>query len=120
MPVFKTTTEILDEPWTPGKDADQLPIRHEWVKTRMVEFLDITTWEQIYFQPGNIGIYAAWSPYVEMYVITYNLLGHYDIYFGENAGSKVFQKAQTIGITLPINKVWVPPSDPLIKQLAPS
>jgi hypothetical protein len=116
MPVFKTTDEILKNRWEVGQETAELPCRHEWIKAREVNFLDITIWEQIYFQPGNIGIYAAWSPYVEMYVITYNLLDRYKVYFGENAGKTVFETAQTLGIILPINQVWVPTNDPLLKE----
>ena len=121
MPVFKTTDEILTNRWEVGQETTNFPRRHQWIKTRIVEFSDITTWEQIYFQPGNIGIYAAWSPYVEMYVITYNLLDHYTVYFGEDAGKTVFQTAHKLGITLPINHVWVPQNDPLLAEarLAP-
>lgn len=121
MPVFKTTDEILNSPWKEGQVMPDLPIRHEWVKSRKIEFSDVTIWEQIYFQPGNIGIYAAWSPYVEMYAITYNLLGHYEIYSGESAGNQVYQRAHLLGISLPVNTVWVPPSDPLLstRQLTP-
>jgi hypothetical protein len=121
MPVFKTTNEILTNRWEVGQETIDLPRRYEWIKSRTVEFSDITTWEQIYFQPGNIGIYAAWSPYVEMYVITYNLLNYYTVYFGEDAGKAVFQTADKLGVTLPINQVWVPQNDPLLTEdrLAP-
>jgi hypothetical protein len=121
MPVFKTTDEILTNRWEVGQETIDLPRRYEWIKSRTVEFSDITTWEQIYFQPGNIGIYAAWSPYVEMYVITYNLLDYYTVHFGEDAGKAVFQTADKLGITLPINQVWVPQNDPLLAEdrLAP-
>jgi hypothetical protein len=121
MPVFKTTDEILNNLWKISNQVEDLPARHEWLKSKNIEFSDITMWEEIYFQPGNIGIYAAWSPYAELYVITYNLINCIDVFSGENAGVNVYRKANSLGIKLPINTVWVAPNDPALQdqQLTP-
>jgi hypothetical protein len=117
MIIFKTTKQILDAPWNTGVEAEEYPFKHEWLLDRRPMFEDVKIWEQIYFQPGNIGIYAAWSPYVEVYAIYYGALGYLEKITGLDAGKKVYDIATNIGITLPINRVWVPPDDPLLRPL---
>jgi hypothetical protein len=121
MSVFKTTSEIMENIWDSFDQIDDYPIKHEWLEVRDPSFDDIKIWEQIYHQPGNVGIYAAWSPSVEVYIIVYSLLRFVETYTGVDAGKQVYFHARKLGIILPINKVWVPPGDPLLtaEQLTP-
>lgn len=116
MPVFKKTEEILDHPWlgnnvNVGLNPAQLPPRLEWDHSKDLKFLDVVLWEQIYCQPGNIGIYASWDPYAEFYIIVYNLFAKSELgvekYYGPGAKNKVLEKASKLGIHLEKNQIWV-------------
>jgi hypothetical protein len=116
MPVFKKTDEILNYPWAKeelviGSNPALLPPRLEWDYSRDLNFSDINLWEQIYYQMGNIGIYAAWDPYAEFYIIVYNLFSNSELgvekYYGPGASKKVLEKASKLGIQLERNQIWV-------------
>jgi hypothetical protein len=116
MPIFKKTQEILANPWsthdvTVGSNPSLLPPRLEWNHSKDLKFSDIVLWEQIYYQPGNIGIYASWDPYAEFYIIVYNLFAKSDLgvekYYGRGATNKVLEQASKLGIHLEKNQIWV-------------
>jgi hypothetical protein len=113
MPIFKTTNDILSKPWSDSSlyQTQELPIKEEWLKTNLPTFDDIDTWEEIYYQPGNVGIYAAWSPYVELFIITHDLflnqLSGIEIFSGGDASENAKHRARQLGIVVPTNTVWV-------------
>lgn len=115
MTIFKTTAEIFDTPWEFQYD-DQcvpaiIPDKIEWHGIRDMTISDVEIWEQIYYQGGNIGIYAAWRPYGELYMITYNLyIGsavECELFYGPDAASQVKDAAKKLDIDLEIKKIWV-------------
>jgi len=111
MPIFKKTSDI--QPWADDTayQTQSLPLKEEWLTTRLPSFSDIDTWEQIYYQPGNVGIYAAWSPYVELFIITHDLfldqLAGIEIFSGGDASENAKNRAKQLGIIVPTNTVWV-------------
>lgn len=121
MPVFKSTSEILNNPW---KDVsveykhvtgNEPPTNHEWNYQNDVTVDDIKVWEQLYFQPGNIGVYAAHSPRIEFYMIVYNLFlntpNGMQTFYGAGAEKKMIEQLNKLKITLETNTVWVEPQD---------
>jgi hypothetical protein len=72
---------------------------------------DITVWEEIYFKPGVIGVYAAWDPYCEFYLVYYPVLAetkfHSLTFFGKDASNRVQEFLATYDIDLATNNVWV-------------
>ena len=117
MPVFKTTDEILKHPWRDNTATKSLNLRKpgNWHYKQDLTIDDVVLWEEIYYQPGNIGVYAAWSPYAEYYMITYNLFLNTDYgietFYGNNACKQVWELVKTFGIDLPVNKVWAEKED---------
>lgn len=80
-----------------------------WHYENEISIDKIRYWEKIYFQPGNLGIYAAYDPYVEYFIIMpYFFVDCVEIYYGMSASETVFKKAKEIGIDLNITKVWTP------------
>ncbi len=79
MPQFRTTYNILtksdeDELFDPNwMDSDKiiLPPRVEWDYSRELQIEDVNIWEIIYQQGGGIGLYAAWDPFAEFYMLTF-------------------------------------------------
>lgn len=116
MPIFKTTDQILNDPWlvdeieTPPISA-ALPPRLEWDYSSDLKIEDIKVWEQLYYQFGNIGIYASWDPYAEFYIIVFNLFSNtkegIEIFYGQGSGRKVEIRAKELGIDLTRNQIWV-------------
>jgi hypothetical protein len=133
MPIFKTTYNILkvqdqDELFSENwMDVDKvyLPPSTNWDYRRELQLEDINIWEVIYELSGGWGLYAAWDPYAEFYLLTngtdtrnfYKVDGkpyqscHFETFYGANARKKVYKKLKSYGIDLPIFKQWVPEED---------
>lgn len=113
--MFKSTAEILQTPWEDQHSSSKIlpiiPDTVQWHSIRAMEIPDVEIWEQIYYQGGNIGIYAAWKPYGEYYMIVYNLYANspygQETFYGPTAASDVKEKANNLGIELKIEKIWV-------------
>jgi hypothetical protein len=112
--LFKTTQEILSNPWDTQirETTVHLPPKIRWDKLENMSISDVELWEQIYYQPGNVGIYAAWTPYAELYMIVYDLFADEEktikTFIGNTASNDVFKKAQELGIDLSTHQIWVP------------
>lgn len=121
MPFFKTTNNIVkdngeyfDPNWM-DSDSLVLPPTQKWSYDRPMQIEDVDLWEVI-TEVGTIGIYAAWLPHAEFYMIKppFQMLesGHgLETYYGPKASEKVWQRAKELGINLPVNQVWVDQDD---------
>jgi hypothetical protein len=109
MPVFKTTDQLLSTHWPENTETpiENHPRKYDWLKNRSPKFSDIDVWEQVYSEPGNIGIYAAWSPFVEVYVIVHYLFDKDQIEWYTDL-SDIISRTEKLGIELPVNRVWIP------------
>ena len=116
MPIFKSTKEILENPWVNAHgrttaNTTGLPCHYEWDNSRSIEVTDVSIWEQLFFQEGNLGIYVAWDPFAEFYMITYNMFLNtpYGIqtFQGPTAGHEVYNVARELGIELSFKNVWI-------------
>ena len=110
--IIKTTLEIFNDPWDIDKKPEVNPQRTpmRWINTTAITFDDIKLWEQIYFCPGAIGVYAAWEPYENFYAV-FHLL-HKDkkfveIFDGSDAVNSLINKCQNFGVVLPIKNILV-------------
>ena len=115
MPIFKSTQEILENPWvnvygSRTANTTGLPCRNEWDYRFPLEINDVHIWEQVYFQEGNLGIYAAWDPFAEFFIVTYNMFLNtpYGIktFYGPTASQEVYNLARELGIELSFKNVW--------------
>ena len=112
MPTFKNTLDILTNPWTnefskTNVVSNILPTSNKWNEDREIKIDDIILWEQLYYEPGNIGIYVAYNPCVEFYLITYNLFFNsehqFEEFYGDGAAQQCFDRAVELGIQLPFS-----------------
>jgi hypothetical protein len=144
MPQFKTTYNILtrtdkDELWNQNwMDSDKviLPPKTDWDYKREMTVEDVDIWEVMSIGQGGVGVYAAWQPYAEFYLVitgfdTRNAPRIIDgvsvdskkieTYYGQGAQRKVYKRAKELGINLAVYKTWVPDdnawiySDPMPK-----
>lgn len=69
---YKTFEEIQKNVWKkdPGS-LNAVPDSKSWTSTHSPTIREIDYWEQIYHQPGTIGLFAAHSPKVEYYLLIF-------------------------------------------------
>jgi hypothetical protein len=113
-PIVRSTSDILNSPWK--KDFSKYTVSTHrsippaWDSSAPITIEDVSFWEQLYYTPGTIGIYVAWSPYVEFYLIVYNLYSHLDqgieTFCGVNAYNDVSVRAAQLGINLVPTVIW--------------
>lgn len=108
---YKTFEEIVDNPWASCSDGEVygVPISTNYnINTGDLTVKDVLYWEQLYKEPGNVGIYVAHQPFEEFYIIIFFFLNNYiEIYVGENASLDIFSRAKDLGIRLDIRKIWI-------------
>ena len=128
MPQFRTTHNILrridqDELWDTAQmnnDTAFLPPKENWPGDREMDIDDVDIWEILGYKSGGIGVYAAWHPYAEFYMLTTGFDGtqfyedgaHFnnkliETYYGPNAQKQVFKRAKQLGIDLQVYKTWI-------------
>jgi len=114
MLTLKTTEEIFKNAGrgvtiTTLADA---PAKEHLSNDKFIPLVDnVKLWEQIFYKKNYAGIYAAWSPYVEFYILVYEpLLGtdfSYESFFGKTGVVDLLRKAKKIKIDLKETSIWV-------------
>jgi len=117
--IFRTTENILRTPWEDELfnpnwfDSDKvvLPPKYDWDYSRELQIKDVDIWEQIYYQGGGLGLYAAWLPYAEFYMIVHHLFMYknnsIETFYGKNANKKAYLRALELGMPVSLNKIYV-------------
>jgi hypothetical protein len=124
--IFKTTQNVLtgvgehwDENWL-DSDVPVYPPREEWPYDREMQIEDVYLWEQI-AEPWDIGVYAAYDPYAEFYLIRHEKNYNYDgwkpadaprtfsfeTFYGPGAQQEVYKRMKELGFPLTVRKVWI-------------
>ena len=106
MPRFKTTEMIIkgteeyfDENWMDSPFL-QLPDSDAWDYSRELNIEDIDLWEVISEASGPTGLYAAWLPYAEFYMII-NRRQIDSTYYGKGADEPASKRCDELGIHYP-------------------
>ena len=137
MPIFKSTYNILKKPdedevfnlnWF-DSDTLQLPPSPKWDYQREMVIEDVDIWEVLVQNGGGLGVYAAWCPYAEFYLITTGSdtrnqwLGNlgeaiysyndvfWETYYGPGAQKVVNKRAYELGLNLTVSQTWVEEED---------
>tara|TARA_B110000977_G_scaffold70769_1_gene96047 strand:+ start:4343 stop:4726 length:384 start_codon:yes stop_codon:yes gene_type:complete len=117
MPFFKTTNNIVtdhgehfDENWM-DSDTLILPPKDEWTYDRELTIDDIDLWEVIF--EDNFGIYAAYSPHAEFYMIfpfywVKDQGFEIETFYGVDAADRTWKRAKELGMTLPVTEYYLP------------
>ena len=133
MPLFKTTKNILevqdeDELFDPNwMDSNTLvtPPTNDWDYARELKIEDVEVWEVLFEGSGGLGVYAAWRPFAEFYMVTtgfdtlnYKFINEFmysgritETYYGPGSQARVVDRANQLGIFLGKHTVWVHPSE---------
>jgi hypothetical protein len=121
MPFFRTTHNILKAPWEPeyfdpnwmNSDSLVLPPNPKWHYEREMQIEDVDIWEVLWQGGGSWGVYAAWCPYAEFFLVTTNpKFGgvetmEYETFYGKGAQKKLKKRLKELNIPYAQNKVWV-------------
>jgi len=110
--MFKTTEHIKNNPfekkiynYTHFNYNRQCSVDDN--STNMIDIADVELWEEIYYFPGYIGIYASYKPYTEIYLVTFNYFldrkKGYEIFKGETAANQVKDLCNSIGLDIETN-----------------
>lgn len=117
--IFRTTSEILAALWDEtdfhvGQAQHHytaLPDSQSWLHRDDLTFDQVRIWETLYYKGGVMGMYAAWDPYAEFFIITHNLFldnpAGIEIFYGPGAIRQFYNRAKELGVELPIGPVWV-------------
>ena len=141
MPLLKTTYNILtkyDEDelkntkWsTRSHFIDDKLIPPEWDYSREMKIEDVDMWEILQECSGGLGVYAAWAPFAEFYMVTTGIdytqgpriengtpywTRKIETYWGPGSQQKVITRALQLNIPLWIKKVWVDDNDMWLYQ----
>jgi len=96
-----TTTSLADTPAKEHLSNDKF----------IPDINNVKLWEQIFYKKNYAGIYAAWSPYVEFYILVYEpLLGtdySYESFFGIDRTKELMFRAKQLKIDLKEQFIWV-------------
>ena len=109
---LKSTHEILTMPWKESTNCIPIggKIPPTWKGNTPLTINDIHFWEELYYEPGNIGVYISWSPYEEFYLIAYNLFVNQkfgiETFNGADACYKVSENISKLGIILPVRSIY--------------
>lgn len=111
MTIFKSTYEILNSPWENKSSTLVKKVPPKWQENRDINIEDVVMWEQIYHQPGNIGIYVAWSPIEEFYLVVYDLFSKTSFgiktFRGFEAIPQILSLCSILEIELSINRIQI-------------
>jgi hypothetical protein len=111
--IFKDLEEVFESKWMDSNKVE-VPPHPEWDYSRELQLEDVDIWEVIYEQGGGVGVYAAWCPYAEFYLVRtgwWNVPNDIETYYGKGAQKTVQKRMADLGIPYITNKIWVEPED---------
>lgn len=123
MPTFKTTKnifipwedELYNDNWM-DRDTLYLPPNKPWDYSRELQIEDINIWEVIGDYGGGAGVYAAWDPHAEFYLLRHNWrqqkAGYsLETFYGPGAQKKLQARMREMNFPVHINEIWVEPEE---------
>lgn len=116
MNILRTLQSIKNNLW--GSDTDgecivnsssPIPSYEEWDYSESVDINKIKLWEQLYHDPGNLGLFVAWSPYIELYILVYypflDTKNGIQIFYGKDACYDVSAIMKELSIRFEVGKI---------------
>jgi len=122
MPLYRTNKDIFvtggeevpDKFWFDRENVLYTPKTGKWDYKRELTVDNIEIWEAIYEDSWGLGIYAAYEPYAEFYMIKHvNYQGTtvLDTYYGAGAQDKIIKYMIENNIPFSTHKIWVENDD---------
>jgi len=105
---LKTTEEILDNVWeSPQKFFINYP-NFNYSNIEKLDIDNVVLWEEIFFIPGGIGIYSAWKPYAEFYILTHNLFLKKEFIEKFYSLQTLLDRCKELDVQLQTELIWTP------------
>jgi hypothetical protein len=107
MPRFKTKYNVFennDELYSEAiakENGIYIPETWDWENNSQIAVEDVIIWECLFEQSGLSGIYAAWAPYEEFYIVTDRRVVVKE-FFGASAKELVDEYCVAKGIPAPV------------------
>ena len=122
MPLFRSNKdifqtageEVAERHWFDYEDVMYTPKINKWDYKRELKVDDIDIWEAMYEDSWGLGIYAAYRPYAEFYMIKHvDYQGNtvLDTYYGAGAQDRIIKFMVENNIPVEMNQVWVEDSE---------
>ena len=119
MNILRTLDSIQENMWGEkdsgifeANTSSPIPLYNKWNYADILDISKVKIWEQLYHDPGNIGLFAAWNPYIEYYIIVnYPFLNtNYGIitYYGEDACRDVVNHMREISVNFEVSRISLP------------
>jgi hypothetical protein len=92
---FHHDGEVFDENWMNYDRIFQyMPEPKPWTETRPPRVDEVDIWEVISEMSGPVGVYAAWQPYAELYIVTsgWKIIEEFSGWMANNRLEKYLQK----------------------------
>ena len=106
--IFKDYAEFFDADWS-NHTTIQLPPKKDWDYSRELNLEDVDLWEVLYEGSGT-GVYAAWSPYAEFYLVKLSCC-NLETFYGVKAQERLKKHLSEYGISLHENLIWKDPEE---------
>jgi hypothetical protein len=106
--IFVDYGEYFEPHWTDSNKVE-VPPNPKWDYSRELGIEDVDIWEVIWEAGGGNGVYAAWCPYAEFYMVL--IRGNAEYYYGPLAEKKVQKRMKELNIQVFTRPKWVDPED---------
>ncbi len=116
---FKSTRDIIKTPnldevfdinWMDSNKIVLPPTKY-WDYKRELKIEDVQVWEVICGGFNNFGVYAAWEPYAEFYLVHRIYPEFIETFYGPKAQEKLKEFMKKNGIPIYETEIWVEPED---------
>jgi hypothetical protein len=96
-------------------DIPYAPPTVNWKYDREIKIEDVEIWEQICYKTGGIGLYAAYLPYAEFYIVTGKWIqqksGNIECFYGPGSMQAAYRRAKELGMIVAVKETWVDDKD---------
>lgn len=99
--VFEGIDELFSEEHAQLNNGVYLPENWSWESNRPITVDDVVIWECLFEQSGSSGIYAAWAPYEEFYIVVEHRVVVRE-FFGDLARNMLHQYCVENNIPAPV------------------
>lgn len=117
--IFNDFGEYFNPNWF-DSDKRIIPPTIKWDYSREMRIEDVDLWEVIYEASGGTGVFAAYSPYAEFYMIRPGggnpendgiNSKTIELFYGVGAENRCARRMEQLGIPYSVNKLWVDEED---------
>ena len=118
MSILRSLEQIKNNAWGSAAQGEFIansgaPIpAYNWDYSKTISVDDVTLWEQLYHESGNFGLFVAWSPYVECYLLVFypfiNFDKGYKIFYGHTACYDVRSFMEKMSVDFVIKEINSP------------